>query len=178
MIRLWDAASGKFLRALEEHGGLVSLAPLTLDGRPALASGSIDGAIRLWDVASGEQLGRLVVWMGLAQVVAREDMTWLLVSGQGLCAFVSAAALSALAASHGVVRIRRLALDPVYEESFVETGSDAATGELRSAILGPNAWRNFIAVGWEADGRQTVRPIEDRLNAATHGEGEKSCLRA
>jgi WD40 repeat protein len=75
-IRLWDAASGKLLRTLEGHRGYVnSLAPLTLDGRPALASASLDGAIRLWDAASGEQLGRLVVWMGLAAVTAGENMT-------------------------------------------------------------------------------------------------------
>jgi hypothetical protein len=93
-------------------------------------------------------------------------MTGLLVYGPVLCAFVSAAALSALAARNGVVRFRRFALDPVYAESFVETKSDAATGEFLSAIVGSNAWRNFIAVGWEANGRQTVRPIEDCAAAA------------
>ena len=88
-------------------------------------------------------------------------MTWLLVYGPRLCAFVSAEALSAIATRHGLIRFRCFALDPDHAESFVETERDASIGELLSANLGPNAWRNFIGVGWEADGEQTMRPIED-----------------
>jgi hypothetical protein len=58
------------------------------------------------------------------------------------------------------------ALNPGYSGSFVETKRDAATGELLQATVGLNAWRDFIAVGYEVDGRQSVRPIEDMATGA------------
>jgi hypothetical protein len=44
---------------------------------------------------------------------------------------------------------------------------DAATGALLQAAVGANAWRDFLAVGYEADGRQSVRPIEDMATVET-----------
>ena len=58
-----------------------------------------------------------------------------------------------------------LRVEPGLSGSFVETKRDAATGELLRTTVGRNAWRDFIAVGYEADGRQSVRPIEDMATA-------------
>jgi hypothetical protein len=95
------------------------------------------------------------------------------VTGSGLLAYgglalsIDAASLAALIANRGVVTKRRFALDPRYSDSFVETKRDAATGKLLQATVGPNAWRDFLAVGYEADGRQSLRPIEDMATAET-----------
>ena len=85
----------------------------------------------------------------------------------GLALSIDAASLATLIAMKGVVTMRRFALDPGYAESFVETKRDAATGALLQAAVGPNAWRDFLAVGYEADGRQSLRPIEDMATAET-----------
>ncbi len=54
-IRLWDAATGEELAALDGHTGPVRSVTFSPDGT-RLASGSDDGTARLWDVASGKQL--------------------------------------------------------------------------------------------------------------------------
>ena len=89
----------------------------------------------------------------------------LLAFGPHIALSIDAASMAALVARRGVVTERRFALNPGYSGSFVETKRDAATGELLRATVGGNAWRDFIAVGYEADGRQSVRPIEDMATA-------------
>ena len=61
-IRLWDAASGQRVSALEGHTDIVAGLSISPDGRllasgsneRLLASGSNDTTVRLWDVASGQ----------------------------------------------------------------------------------------------------------------------------
>ncbi|MEO7851356.1 MAG: WD40 repeat domain-containing protein, partial [Rubrivivax sp.] len=54
-VRLWDAASGKELRALRGHEGEVLDAQLSADNKTVLTAGT-DKTARLWDVASGKTL--------------------------------------------------------------------------------------------------------------------------
>jgi WD40 repeat protein len=56
-VRLWDAAGGKELRALEGHTDVVNTLAFTPDGK-GLVSGSDDGTLRLWDVRTGKELRR------------------------------------------------------------------------------------------------------------------------
>ena len=166
MIRVWEPRTGNVLRVLEGHRAPVaSLAALEIDGSRALASGSWDNMIRLWDPRTGRMLASINTGRGVrfASGVAGSG---LLACGQ-LALSIDAASLAALIANKGVVTMRRFALDPGYSDSFVETKRDAATGALLQATVGPNAWRDFLAVGYEADGRQSVRPIEDMATAET-----------
>jgi WD40 repeat protein len=49
---LWDVATGKELRRVEGHAGLVRSVAFAPDGR-WLVSGSFDGSVRLWRLAKG-----------------------------------------------------------------------------------------------------------------------------
>ena len=54
-VRLWDAHSGKCLKALYGHTSRVWSVAFSLDGK-ILASGSDDQTVRLWDVSTGQCL--------------------------------------------------------------------------------------------------------------------------
>jgi WD40 repeat protein len=60
IVRLWDATSGKLVRAFGPHEGRVTSAVLTRDGK-ILYSIDTDRKIHRWDVASGKLLGQ---WKG------------------------------------------------------------------------------------------------------------------
>lgn len=54
-IKLWDAASGKEIRAFKGHTHAVTNVCFSIDAR-YIYSGSFDTSIKLWDVASGEEI--------------------------------------------------------------------------------------------------------------------------
>src|SRR5262245_56021954 len=57
-LRLWDAHSGKQLRAFTGHTAQVYGAALSPDGKRVL-SGSLDKTVRLWDAATGKELRKI-----------------------------------------------------------------------------------------------------------------------
>src|SRR5262245_13993398 len=57
-IKLWDAATGRELRALYGHSDAVLSVAFSPDGN-VIASGSGDNTIKLWDVATGRELRAL-----------------------------------------------------------------------------------------------------------------------
>ena len=56
-VWLWDTATSKVIRQLEDHGGSSDVHPMVFapDGK-VLASGGLDNIVRLWDVAGGKQI--------------------------------------------------------------------------------------------------------------------------
>ncbi|RME76566.1 MAG: hypothetical protein D6784_05530, partial [Chloroflexi bacterium] len=58
-VMVWDAQSGRPLRALEGHTGWVRAVAVSPDGR-WIVSGSSDRTLRAWDLESGQS--RLLFW--------------------------------------------------------------------------------------------------------------------
>ncbi len=54
-LKLWDVRSGKEIKTLGGHDGMVFSVAFSPDGRTAL-SGSDDNTLKLWDVASGKEI--------------------------------------------------------------------------------------------------------------------------
>ena len=57
-VRLWDAATGKLLKTLDEHTGWVGSVVLTPDGAYAITAGG-DNSIRVWDIKTQKEVKKL-----------------------------------------------------------------------------------------------------------------------
>jgi WD40 repeat protein len=68
-IKLWDAVSGKHVRALVGHAGGVTALDFSPDGK-RLATASADQTVRLWNTVTGEQLLRVESHHGAVTTVA------------------------------------------------------------------------------------------------------------
>ncbi len=64
-VKLWDAATGRELRTLQDHGDLFSSAVVAFspDGK-MLASGSENTTIKIWDATTGEEVVTLSSYEG------------------------------------------------------------------------------------------------------------------
>src|SRR5438094_974842 len=56
IVRVWDADTGEFLRALVGHNSYVYGLAWSPDGTVLASAGSFDGTARLWDAATGMPL--------------------------------------------------------------------------------------------------------------------------
>ena len=57
-VRIWNIGSGKLVKTLEGHSGLVTAVAISSDGK-IIASGSSDTTIKLWNLQTGELLHTL-----------------------------------------------------------------------------------------------------------------------
>lgn len=67
--RLWDARTGKLMRSLEGHDGIVYGAEFSRDGRRVVTAGG-DSTARIWDPADGRLLRTLTSPAGTLQCAA------------------------------------------------------------------------------------------------------------
>ena len=89
IIRVWDAESGEFIRALVGHGSYVYGLAWSPDGNTLASTGSFDGVAKLWDVATGMTLRTLKGHKGYTHHVAwSRDGKTLVVAG-GTSGFVT-----------------------------------------------------------------------------------------
>jgi WD40 repeat protein len=65
-VKLWDAASGQFLREFVGHNGAIQSLAFSPDGR-RLVSASMDKTVRIWDPETGEQVKMLTPEFTLPQ---------------------------------------------------------------------------------------------------------------
>jgi WD40 repeat protein len=70
IVRLWEAASGKFLRAFVGHGSYVYGLAFSPDGSVLASSGSWDGTVRIWNLKTGMTLRTLKKHKGYTAALA------------------------------------------------------------------------------------------------------------
>ncbi len=68
-LAIWDIVTGREMRTLRGHNGLVTCVALSPDGQKAL-SGSNDKTLKIWDLTSGQELRTLVGHAGQVNCVA------------------------------------------------------------------------------------------------------------
>ncbi len=89
IIRIWDAATGEFQKALVGHDSYVYDLAWSPDGRTLASGGSWDATARLWDVQSGLNLRSLKHPGYVGKVAWSPNGRMLVVSGgeSGICLF-------------------------------------------------------------------------------------------
>ncbi|MEX0678197.1 MAG: hypothetical protein WD063_14030 [Pirellulales bacterium] len=83
VLRVWDRETGKLVREMKGHKGVVFSIDVSPDGRLAV-SGSSDGTMRLWDLATGNELSNVGPGKGAVACVAFSPDSKLIVAGGGV----------------------------------------------------------------------------------------------
>ncbi|NMO14844.1 SIR2 family protein [Pyxidicoccus fallax] len=166
-VRLWDAATGQLLHALEGHSLGVRALAYASDGA-RLASGAEDGTVRLWDAATGQLLHALKGHSLGVRMLAYAPDGARLASGaeDGTVRLWDAATGQLLHTLEGHslgVRALAYAPDGARLASGAEDGTvhlwDAATGQLLHALKGH--WLRVRALAYAPDGAQLASGAGD-----------------
>ena len=146
-IKLWDAATGREIRALAGHRDAVSSVAFCPDGR-TLASGSWDRDIKLWDLAAGVELATLKRHRRLVHSVAFSPDGKMLASG----ANDKTVKLWDVAARREVATLSGHK-GPVNSVAFSPDGQ----------MLASAAWDKTVAL-WNLPARRAVSALRDHTN--------------
>jgi hypothetical protein len=82
MLKVWGVSSGRELRTVSGHNGLVSGVALSIDGRNAV-SASYDNTLKVWDVSSGQELRTMTGHWGSITGVALSPDGRIAISASG-----------------------------------------------------------------------------------------------
>jgi len=175
--KIWDAATGDFLKTLSGHTWRIMSVSWSPDGR-FIVTGSDDRTAKIWDAATGECLKILRGHSdGIRSVSWSPDGSKVLTgSWDGTARIWNAATGECLQTLSGHTGwIMSVSWSPdgtkVLTGSFDNTARiwDAATGECLKILSGHTRW--IISVSWSPDGSKVLTGSQDRTariwNSAT-----------
>jgi WD40 repeat protein len=160
IIRLWDVASGKWVRALVGHDSYVYGLAFSPGGKYLASGGSFDVTARIWEVATGQPLKKLTGHPSyVAQVAWSADGKRLIgeggVSGD-ISVWTIASGLKTAKAELGQY-VLSLAADPVADRFAAVTNESAVvivnttTGKVARSLGA--ATDKYTRVAWSPDGK-------------------------
>ena len=168
-VTLWDLPTGKPLRILDGHGGLVRTVAFSRSGQQ-LVSGGNDKAAILWDVGTGRVLQTLEVGPGgVSSAAVSTDGSLLLTSDHTRLRVWEAATgrqRSAWKTHRGGYSITQLAISPDARHAFTSSYDatirmwDLATGAECQVFGGHRQWMRGLALS--RDGTLIVSANDDR----------------
>ncbi len=147
-IRVWDAATGAQLHAMEGSKGDIPCLILTPDGKAAV-SGSEDGVIRFWDYSAGKQTGVTKAHNGLIVSLAFSPDGKLLASAgadQSIQIRDAKTAELIRAFVGGTNRIRTLAFSP--DGKRLLSGGEDENVVMWDVQTGKPMWVSRLDNGW------------------------------
>jgi WD40 repeat protein len=148
IIRLWDVASGRLVRALVGHDSYIYGLAFSPGGKYLASGGAFDGTARIWDAATGQPLRILTGHPGYVVQVGWSGDGKKLIAAGGVSGDISiwniATGLISAKASLGQ-HIVSLAVDPTAERCA------AVTNELRLTIVDTKTGKAQRSLGEPAD---------------------------
>jgi WD40 repeat protein len=136
--RIWNAETGKKVRSLQGHGGVLNSAAFSPDGT-LVVTASADGTARIWNAEAGTQVRSLQGHTGAVNSAAFSPDGTLVVtaSDDGTARIWDAAdgRLQTVLTGHDA-RVNSVAFSPDSEGKFVVTASDDGTARIWDAAAG------------------------------------------
>jgi WD40 repeat protein/tetratricopeptide (TPR) repeat protein len=175
-VKLWDAQTGKPIRAFAGHTGRVGAVPAMPDGKRIVSGG--DTTVRIWDLATG--VGLKTIHADASQVfsvaVSRDGKMIASAGSDGTVKLWSDAGDAIATLAHGGQRVFSVAFSP--DGSRLVSGGDDATVKVwdvaAHALLATMTAHTKIvdAVAFSPDGQTVASASDDhsvRLSQPTHG---------
>ena len=131
IIKLWDVATGKAIRAFAGHTGWVPSVTFSNDVK-SFISGGKDGTLRLWDINTGKEIARFI---------SLKDGEWIVLTPEG---YFNASPNGAKQLNvkvgnklYSIDNFYEKFFNPVYVASVLQGKKVEAVADIRKGILPP-----------------------------------------